>query len=280
MVTRVVTVPEWAAELRAQGYAAATVQAMTAAVWSCARYLGVAPTELTRAGVVSWLGARDRATWTRIKYIDWLTAWAVYAGCPEAVEGLRRPRAPAGVPRPVSEESLAAMLAIATGRTRAWLLLGGWCGLRAHESAKVAVEDLQRLAGGDHVLRVVGKGGLVAVVPCPPVVVEELRRHAAGQRSGRLWPSATSVGVQAAVRRVAARAGVVCTSHQLRHRYGTVFYGSSRDLLLTQQVMRHRSPSTTAGYAAVTADRAQSVAATLPGAFAETAGRPRLRLVR
>lgn len=268
----------WGIELRAQGYSPASVRAMTTAVAGAARHAGVSAAELSRADVLAWLAATDRARWTRIKYVSWLGAWGAYAGMPGLVDGIRRPPIPLGVPRPVSEADLSAMLTVARGRGRAWILLGAYCGLRSHESAKVAAEDLETTTSG-HNLRVLGKGGHLAVVPCPPVVVAELRRWPG---PGRLWPTATAGSVQTTIRRVAQAAGVRCTSHQLRHRYGTAAYSTSRDLLLTQQLMRHRSPATTAGYAAVAGDRGMAIAAQLPGALAEQEPTPvrRLHLVR
>lgn len=43
--------------------------------------------------------------------------------------------------------------------------------------------------------------------------------------------------------------GVDATGHQLRHWFGTRVYAASRDLRVTQEVMGHGSPVTTAGYA-------------------------------
>lgn len=37
---------------------------------------------------------------------------------------------------------------------------------------------------------------------------------------------------------------------QLRHWFGTRFYGETKDLRLTQEVMGHATPVSTAGYAA------------------------------
>lgn len=279
--TAVPTLDAWASELRAQGYSPATVRARTYALRSLCRHADVEAHELTREDVLAWLGAANRAQWTRVKYLEHVKSWSRWSGIDGLVDGIRKPRAPIGLPRPVGEDALAAMLAVARpGPELAWLLLGAYCGLRAHESAKVCGSDLELRPSGDWVLRVLGKGQQLAVVPCPPVVVAELQRVARGRR-GRLWPTASSARVQVTVRRVAARAGVVCTSHQLRHRYGTALYGESRDLLLTQQAMRHRSPATTAGYALVTADRVAQVAARLPGAGRETAlSQPRLYVVR
>jgi integrase len=279
------TPSRWGDELLAQGYSRATVRAQTLTVERAARHAGVEPAELTRVQVLAWLGSAERATWTRLKYISWLRAWGRWAGLPELVEGIRQPRAPRGVPRPVSEQDLAALLGVCRPgtRRRAWVLLGAWCGLRAHESAKVAAEDLEQLPDGSWLLRVTGKGQQLAVVPCPPVVMAELRPWITRTGTGRLWPAASSATVQQAVRQAAARAGVACTSHQLRHRYGTACYSQSRDLLVTQQLMRHASPATTAGYAAVAGDRVHAVVASLPGAVDASElgpGRPRLRLVR
>jgi integrase len=44
--------------------------------------------------------------------------------------------------------------------------------------------------------------------------------------------------------------GIDATLHQGRHRFGTAVWASTKDMLVTQQMLRHRDPSTTAGYAA------------------------------
>lgn len=270
----------YAADLERQGYRPATVRAKVTAVRLCATFAERDPRELTREDVLAWLGAVERAANSRIKYLSHLRAWCAWAGLPDITAGLRRPRTPVGVPRPVSEEGLALMLARAQGVVRAWVLLGAYCGLRSFETAKVCGDDLEQSASGAWLLRVMGKGGQTALVPVPDVVLVELRPLCAAT-SGRLWPTATAAAVQGAVRRLAESCGVYCTSHMLRHRYGTAAYAVSHDLLVTQQLMRHLSPATTAGYALVTGDRVAQVAASLPGANdAVGAGRPTLRLVR
>jgi integrase len=265
-------------QLQDQGYSPATVNAKVTVVALAAAHAGVLPEYLTRSEVLAWLGSSPRSDWTRIKYLSHLSAWFGWLGVPDATAGIRRPRTPVGLPKPVSEEDLAAMLALATGRVRAWVLLGAYCGLRAHESAKVSGVDYARGVDGDARLRVLGKGGTWGVVPVPPVVAQEMDGWVAVAGRGRLWPDATSATVQRAVRRLADRAGVDCSSHQLRHRYGTAVYAAQQDLLLTQRLMRHRSPATTAGYAAVAGDRVAAVVASLPGAHGDT-GRT-LRVVR
>lgn len=267
-------------ELVAQGYRPSTVLVKVAAVRLAATHADVEPVDLTRDDVLAWLGDGERADWTRLKYLSHLSAWFRWLGGEDHTAGIRRPRQPAGLPRPVSEDDLARILAAAQGRTRAWVLLGAYCGLRSHESAKVEAGDLELSVGGSWALRVLGKGQQWAMVPAPPVVVDELRPWVIDVRRGRLWPEATSTTVQRAIRRLARSVGVECSSHQLRHRYGTAVYSTERDLLLTQQLMRHRSPQTTAGYAAVSGDRRSAVVAALPGAQPVEPGRPALRLVR
>lgn len=265
-------------ELEASGYAQRTVHAKVRAVELAAAHAGVDAVDLTRDDVLAWMGETDRADWTRIKYLSHVSTFAAWAGIDDPTAGVRRPRQPQGVPRPVSEHDLAAMLDVARGRERVWLLLGAFCGLRSFETAKVAAGDLEQAPDGAWLLRVVGKGGQLALLPCPPVVVQALQAQRV--KRGRLWPAATAKGVQEAVRRVAARAGVDCSSHQLRHRYGTAVYSAQHDLLMTQQLMRHRSPATTAGYALVADSRRGQVVAGLPGAQVVDETRPGLRLIR
>lgn len=141
--------------------------------------------------------------------------------------------------------------------------------------------DLEQSPSGAWHLSVLGKGSQLAVVPCPAWVAAEVLDTAAeaGIVAGRIWPTAKSETVQSAVRRIADRAGVACTSHQLRHRYGTVVYSLERDLLQTQRMMRHRSPVTTAGYAQVAGDRLDELVERLPGGPAPV-GPPTLRVIR
>src|SRR5512138_472057 len=258
------TLGRYRAELEAQGYRPNTVTVKVAVVRLAAAFADVDPRDLDREDILAWLGSAPRSDWTRLKYLSHLSAWFTWAGVPDATAGIRKPRTPVGLPRPVSEEGLAAMLAAAAGRTRAWVLLGAYCGLRSHESANMDGADLEAAPGGGWSLRVVGKGGQLGIVPAPPVVVEELLIWGRVSGRGRLWPDATPATVQRAIRRLAASVGVDCSSHQLRHRYGTAVYSAERDLLLTQRLMRHRSPQTTAGYAAVAENRASAVVAQLP----------------
>lgn len=236
--------------LLAQGYAAGTVRAKVGAVSYVCADQGVEPAALTVEHVVTYLARRPLATWTRRAYIRHLRAWATWAGLPDPTAGLRMPPAPRAVPRPLGEQELAQLLAVADGEVRTWIVLGAFAGLRSFESAKVRGDDLTQTTDGP-VLRVEGKGGHVDTIPAAFVVVRELEAWRRQAGAGRLWPDATPETVRFRITALGRRAGVHATSHMLRHRYGTQLYAASRDLLLTQRLMRHANPNTTAGYAQV-----------------------------
>jgi len=59
--------------------------------------------------------------------------------------------------------------------------------------------------------------------------------------------------------------GIPHTLHSLRHRYGTqVYRASGRDLRLTQELMRHKTPVSTALYTWVDPAEGAAVVAKLP----------------
>jgi integrase len=58
-----------------------------------------------------------------------------------------------------------------------------------------------------------------------------------------------------------AELGIAATAHQLRHWFGTGIYAASHDIRLTQELLGHQSPNTTAIYVAWAAvDAAPAVA--------------------
>jgi integrase len=66
--------------------------------------------------------------------------------------------------------------------------------------------------------------------------------------------------LQRRVNRAMRRAGVSDTFHGLRHRYGTLAYQATRDLVAVGRQMGHTSPVTTAIYAAASDDVADEIA--------------------
>lgn len=239
----------FAQHLLAQGLAPGTRRLVLAAVRLCCELTGCDPRGITSAHVVAFVG-RDLTPQTRRSYLWALRVYADWAGLGPITEPVRRPRVPKGVPKPAAEEDIAALLAVASPRVRAYIMLGAYAGLRSFETAKVAGADFCGTPEGP-ALRVLGKGGRVDLVPLPGILLRELAPWREASGAGRLWPRTSAPRVQEAIRRASERADVRVSSHQLRHRYGTQLYAASRDLLVVQRLMRHASPVTTAGYAQV-----------------------------
>lgn len=253
------TFDSWATSQLANGYAPATVRVRRAATARAAVHAGVAPENLLPEHMTAWL-AEPFAPATRRAYLAHLTAWGEWIGRPDLTTAIRRVALPKRQPDPLPEAELVRLLdqVRQDPRLTCWVLLGAFAGFRASETARIAGEDLR----GDSV-RVLGKGGRIDVLPIPPVLAEALQSFAA---AGPLWPSMTGRQVSARVAWQARKAGVLqFRYHRLRHRFGTAVYRVDRDLLLTQRLMRHESPETTAGYA-LCDDTERTTVNQLPGA--------------
>ena len=213
-------------------------------------------TDSSTAGLAAWLAGYE-SPWTRATYFATLRSfygWAASADHLPAdpTRGLRRPRSPKGVPRPLSQIEVRAVLAEATGRAAAYVRLGLYAGLRAHEVAKIAGEDIDA-----DLLYVVGKGGQTAMIPTHP----ELWALAQTMPRRGLWfpsPSrpgepVTSSAVSLAVSTLLRGLGIEGSHHRLRHTYGTNLLRAGASLRTVQELMRHESVTSTQIYTAVSA---------------------------
>lgn len=213
---------------------------------------------LTTEDIRGWLNAVPRVDRTRAMYLSTVHnfyCWAIIEGHAtlNPTVGIRRPRVHPGLPRPIRHDDLAHAVLFAPPMIRAWLLLAAYAGLRCQEIAGLEREDVL-----DHedpaMLHVVhGKGGKQRMVPLHPEVLTALR-VARLPHSGPLFRLPTS-GVQYSPRYLCKvgnlylhSVGVTSTMHQLRHRFGTDIYRASKDIRLTQDLLGHASPVTTAIY--------------------------------
>jgi integrase len=253
------TYAAWDARMASDGYSENTRRARIQAVDAIAYYSGVDPTRITDYHVRRYLTAKALKPRSRLAYLQHLAAWAKFAGVPDPTAGVRRPPTPRSLPNPLPEHQLQLLLQRVEGDERCWVLLGAYAGLRAHEVAKLHADDF-----ADGTLRVRGKGSHVDALPIAPVLAAALAPHAL--RGGPCWPGITSRQVSARIKARARSAGIRMRFHMLRHRFGTALYQATHDLLLTQRLMRHASPQTTAGYAAVADARSTQVVSSLPGA--------------
>lgn len=156
---------------------------------------------------------------------------------------VKRPR---NESREIDTEALREVLARATEPYRTWILLAAGCGLRCIEISNL---DRQHITKDD--VWIQGKGGYIRTVPTGEAVwaaVRDLPRGplARNRRGGR-----------ATRRQVAGRGnrhmqtvlGVDLAMHDLRRWYATnVHLAAKGDLRVSQELLGHASPTTTAIY--------------------------------
>lgn len=233
------------------------------------------PLTFTDRDVIRYLGRPGIAPSSKASYhsilrsfVSWLIATDQRVDDPlRTIPAVKRPRS---LPRPVTDADLSATLESATRwHTRTKIMLAALQGLRVHEIAKIAGEDIDLEA---QTLRVTGKGSKDAVLPLHERVAEFALAY---PRRGYWYPSTltrsghvSGQSVSTAIRRAMDRAGVVATPHQLRHWYGTSLLHESGDVRAVQELMRHENIQSTQIYTKVDPSRQRDTlnSLTLPSA--------------
>lgn len=180
---------------------------------------------------------------------------------------LPRPRVPRLLPHPIAETDLAVALAAAPRRVRPWLMLAAYAGLRCGEIARLRGEHVRDDTGQPVIVVADGKGGHQRIVPARPDVLAALppaRRGPLFRREDGQPGPVPAHRVSQLGNRYLHSLGVDATMHSLRHRFGTQVYAESLDLRVTQELLGHVSPVTTAGYAAWSPARGADAVLALP----------------
>ena len=195
-----------------------------------------------------------------------------------AIGGVRSPRLPRAVPRPLSAAQASALIDAAGANTQsAWLakrdtavlLLLYGCGLRIGEALGLNLGNIIHASSDS--LRIMGKGGKERMVPVLPIVWRAVQDYVAacphalepagplfvGVRGKRLGARA----IQAAVARLRSALDLApsATPHALRHSFATHLLAGGGDLRTIQELLGHASLSTTQRYTEV--DEASLMAA-------------------
>lgn len=195
--------------------------------------------------------------------------WATGGGRPDMAvidydpsEALPKPATPRRIPRPVTDDQLRRILTEAAQPYRLWATLAAYAGLRCIEISRLDRGDITAES-----IRVLGKGNKPGVVPTHPIIWAAVRDLPLGpiayddhgQPAGARW-----VSIRSALhfRRQLGMPGV--SLHRLRHWYGTSTYRATRDIRVTQELMRHASPATTAGYTLVSDEERTAAIHALP----------------
>ena len=219
--------------------------------------------EITRLHVEMFLGASDFKPWTRATYYTHLRTFFTWALEVELIDsdpmhGVRRPRAGGTKPKPLRDEQVDAVMEIARGHPRAWMLLALYAGLRAHEIAKIRGEDVQ-----EHLIFVRGKGAKEASLPTHRKIWALAQQY---PRTGWWFPSVAAEG-HVSGNTVGIRVGFLFRDagieegsiHRCRHTYATRLLRQGTNVRVVQDVMRHASLATTQVYLEVN-DKERSTA--------------------
>jgi site-specific recombinase XerD len=261
----------------AEGLRPRTVHERVQLLERVALHVGADPLTWTADDLARELARRDLSAGTKACYYAALHSWHVWLMRQGRREDdpttlLAKPRVPRRYPRPVTTEHVEAVLAQRMRkRTRSLVMLCAFQGLRIGEACAVRGEDVDLIGSR---LRVLGKGGVDAIVPLHPAIAELAQTY---PRRG-WWFPARGVNVEAPdgngpilrrsgstlVSGVMARAGVPGTAHSLRHWYATALLRGGADVRVVQTLLRHANLSTTALYTQVNEQQQRAAAAVLP----------------
>lgn len=212
------------------------------------------PLVVDRAALVGWLATPGWSPWTRATYrghlrgfFGWLCEFGHRDDDPAAK--LRRPRVPAGVPRPVTDAELVLVLARVPAWFRPLVILCAFAGLRVSEAARLCREDIT----AETLTVRAGKGGKSAVVPTHPRIWALVADLPPGPvLRGRYGQALTGKYLSSAAREVFDRLGLDAVHcHRFRHWFGTSVQANQGDIRVTQELMRHASIASTAIYTQV-----------------------------
>lgn len=190
-----------------------------------------------------------------------------------SVRDVRLPKIGHGIPKPLTKEKAAAVVApdetagddwIAARNTAVLLLLYG-SGLRISEALAIKRSDAP--VNGRETVMITGKGGKERLVPILPVTQAAIASYLAqcpfalpsqgplflGAKGGRLSPRI----IQLVMARSREALGLppTATPHALRHSFATHLLSAGADLRQIQELLGHASLSTTQAYTEVDRDR-------------------------
>lgn len=186
-------------------------------------------------------------------------------------------RVPAGLPKPLSEDEVVAVLSAIVGddpiavRDRALLELLYATGARISEAVGLSIGDLDLDTG---LVRLFGKGSRERIVPFGSsaaealeswfgaggrvrLVPEQWRRRSDAEAVflGRRGVRLSRQAAWAAIRTYGRRAGLELSPHSLRHSCATHLLDHGADLRVVQELLGHASISTTQVYTRVSQER-------------------------
>lgn len=170
---------------------------------------------------------------------------------------LDAPKVDKGLPKPVSRADLRKMLTALPDDLRRATALGAYAGLRVSEIAALGWPDVDLEARRARIWH--SKGAKSRMVALGPVLIDHLLPDTGRNVVTAAEPMSAAV-LQRRLSRAMRSLDIDGTPHTLRHRYGTMAYQATRDIVAVGRQMGHSSPVTTAIYAAASDDVADQIA--------------------
>lgn len=173
-------------------------------------------------------------------------------------EEMPRPKPPRRLPRPITDDELRRVLTEADEPYRLWMLLSAYAGLRCIEIYRMRREYITEQVMMVHL----GKGAKPRAIATHPLIWAAVKDLPVGPLAH--VPDERYISIRAAVylRRKLLMPGV--SLHRGRHWFGTTVQRLYKDLRVTQELMGHADPRSTAGYAQVSNEQATAAVGMLP----------------
>lgn len=250
----------WACALSAAGRSRPTIATRTDHLRRLARAFPCGPQSVTADGLTEWAGRQTWARETRRSVYASLRSFFRWLGGDNPAAGLPMIQAANPLPRPTPDRVYQSARLASDDRVTLILRLAAEAGLRRAEIAVVHERDLSEdLAGWT--LLVHGKGGRLRMVPLTASLALAVR---AAVMKGGGWAFPGDDGGHLSPRYVGKLATRVLpgdwTLHSLRHRFASVAYAGSRDMLAVQRLLGHASPATTQRYVRLPDDALRAAA--------------------
>jgi len=249
---------EWLAHCAAEGQAANTLKRRAAVLRSVGNAGTAARDDLeawwaTRRGLSPATRSNDLACLRA--FYRWCQRWEHRTDDPTT--RLDAPTVPNNLPHPAARADLEKLRTLPDDLRRA-VYLGAYAGLRVSEAAALTWADVN-----DETRRIYvrGKGAKERAVGLNPILLGELLPRVEGNVVTAGGAPYSADALQRRVNRAIRRVGVDGTFHALRHRFGTMAYAATGDLLAVGRAMGHSSPVTTAIYAETSDEMLDRIAA-------------------
>jgi integrase len=210
------------------------------------------PQEVTTSELLAYIGrSSGRETKkSRRASLTGFFAWLTQTGRRDDDPSSALPKfgAPRPHPKPCPDVYIERALEKASDTERLMLLLASECGLRRGEIAQVHSDDVLQDHEGNYSLIVHGKGDKQRIVPLPESLGERV-----ANTYGWLFPGRYTGHVEVGYisRHLTRLLPEGYSAHKLRHRFATVSYEATSDMLAVSKALGHENIETTMHYVAL-----------------------------